>query len=145
MKINDLILKLFLRLAISTGLLSAVADRFGCWSEKYTAWGNWESFIHYTAKLNPWFFEAMIPLLAITATALEIIFAIFILVGFKTELMAKLTGFLLLIFALSMTFSGGIKTAFDASVFMASGAAFALGSMKRVKLLELDRLFMEKF
>jgi hypothetical protein len=53
-----------------------------------------------------------------------------------------LSGFLLLLFALSITFSTGIKGAFDFSVFSASAGAFALSKMKE-KYLELDS-FIEK-
>lgn len=141
---NRLLLKLFLRLSISIGFFSAVADRFGWWSERYSVWGNWESFVQYTAKINPWFPEQMIPFLAIMATVLEILLGLMILIGFKTEFAAKLSGYLLLVFAVSMTFSGGIKTALDASVFMGSAAAFALGNMKFVKLIEVDNLLMRK-
>ena len=48
-------------------------------------------------------------------------------------------GFLSLIFDLSMTFSTGIKGAFDYSVFSASAGAFAL-SLIKVKYWELDNL-----
>ena len=84
----------------------------------------------------------MIPTIGIIATAAEIIFAIFLISGFKTEFFAKLSGFLLLIFALSMTFSTGIKGALDFSVFSASAGAFALGLMKE-KYLELDTLIFK--
>lgn len=132
------IIKLFLRIAISVGFLSAVADRFGMWAKEVSAWGNWESFVKYTETINPWFPTALIPTLAIVATSAEILFAVFLLIGFKTELFAKLSGFLLLIFALSMSFSIGIKAPFDYSVFAASAGAFALGTMKE-KYLELDQ------
>ena len=72
-------------------------------------------------------------------TIAEIIFALVLLVGFKTELVARLSGLLLLLFALSMTFATGIKGAFDYSVFSASAAAFALSLMKE-KFLEVDNL-----
>ncbi|UBM58168.1 DoxX family protein [Marinilongibacter aquaticus] len=131
--------KLFLRLAISIGFLSAVADRLGLWSKTVSVWGNWDNFLDYTQTINPWLPTALIPAAGMLATAAEIIFGIFLLVGFKTELFAKLSGFLILLFALSMTFSTGIKGAFDFSVFTASAAAFALGTMKE-KHLELDSL-----
>lgn len=133
------IIKLFLRFSISISFLSAVADRFGWWNEGVSAWGNWNSFLEYTQFINPWFPSSMIPAIGFIATAAEIIFAVFLLVGFKTELFAKLSGFLLLIFALSMTFSTGIKGALDYSVLSASAAAFALSLMKE-KYLELDSL-----
>jgi len=136
---NNKIIKLFLRLAISSGFLSAVADRFGIWSKTVSVWGNWDSFLQYTELINPWFPKTMIPAIGILATTVEIVFAVCLIVGFKTELFAKLSGLLLLIFALSMTFSTGIKGAFDYSVFCASAGAFALSLMKE-KYWELDNL-----
>jgi len=133
------IIKLFLRLAIAIGFLSAVADRFGMWSKENSAWGNWDSFLAYTQLLNPWIPNSLIPTMGILATGAEITFAIFLIIGYKTELFAKLSGFLLLIFALSMTFTIGLKSAFDYSVFSASAGAFALGLLKE-KYLELDNL-----
>lgn len=129
--------KLFLRLALSLSFLSAVADRFGMWGKEVSAWGNWENFLDYTQVINPWVPSPFIPTLGAIATGAEIIFAFFILIGFKTELFAKLSGFLLLLFALSMTFSTGIKGALDFSVYTASAAAFALSTLKE-KYLEVD-------
>tara|TARA_R110000868_G_scaffold118221_3_gene313676 strand:+ start:9196 stop:9627 length:432 start_codon:yes stop_codon:yes gene_type:complete len=136
------VIKCFLRLAISFGFLSAVADRFGIWSKEVSVWGNWDNFLSYTQLINPWIPNSLIPTIGILATAAEIVFATFLIIGLKTELFAKLSGFLLLIFALSMTFSTGIKGAFDFSVFSASAGAFALSLMKE-KYLELDNLFFK--
>jgi len=135
-------IKLFLRLAISFSFLSAVADRFGLWPAQISVWGNWENFVAYTQVINPWLPEALVSPAAMVATAAEVIFPACLLVGFKTELVAKLSGILLLIFALAMAFSTGIKGAFDYSVFTASAAAFALSTMKE-KFLEVDR-FIDK-
>ena len=133
------VIKIFLRFTIATAFLSAVADRFGIWSKEVSVWGNWNSFLEYTQIINPWFPNSMTTIVGIIATTAEIIFAICLIIGFKTEMFAKLSGFLLLIFALSMTFSTGIKGAFDFSVFSASAGAFALSLMKE-KYLELDNL-----
>ena len=133
------ITKLFLRLALAASFLSAVADRLGMWPAEISAWGNWNSFVEYTAMINPWFPEAAIPAMALLATLAEVVFALFLLLGFKTELFARLSGFLLLLFALSMTFSTGIKGAFDYSVFTAAAGAFALSLLKD-KYLEVDCL-----
>lgn len=139
---NTQSVKLFLRLTISIGFLSAVADRLGMWGKEVSVWGNWNSFLEYTQIINPWVPNAMVTTLGIIATAAEIIFALFLLIGFKTEFFAKLSGFLLLIFALSMTFSTGIKSALDYSVFSACAGAFALSLMKE-KYFELDSLFLK--
>jgi len=138
-KMNKNLIKLFLRLALSFGFLSAVADRFGLWSKEISVWGGWENFLVYTQLINPWIPNSLILTIGIIATVAEIIFAVFLIIGFKTELFGKLSGFLLLIFALSMTFSTGIKGAFDFSVFTASAGAFALSLMKE-KYFELDTL-----
>lgn len=135
--------KLFLRFAIALGFLSAVADRFGIWPKEVSVWSNWDSFLEYTRVINPWFPDSFIPVIGAVATAAEIIFAICLILGFKTELFAKLSGVLLLIFALSMTFSIGIKGAFDYSVFSASAGAFALSVLKE-KYWEVDSLMSNK-
>ncbi len=140
---NAKYVKLFLRLALATAFLSAVADRFGFWPEGLNTWGNWDAFVAYTGTLNPWFPESLIPITAYIATALEVIFALFLLVGLKTELTAKLSGYLLLVFALAITFSYSIKGSFDYSVFTGAAAAFALALMKE-KYLELDTVLFSK-
>jgi thiosulfate dehydrogenase (quinone) large subunit len=137
------IIKLLLRLSISAGFLSAVADRFGWWSATVSVWGNWNNFIDYTRLINPWFSSGLISVVGAIATGAEIIFALFLLLGLKTELFARLSGFLLLAFGLSMTFSTGIKGAFDYSVFSASAGAFALSLMKE-KYLEVDGLISKQ-
>jgi len=140
---NTKIIKIFLRLAIAFGFLSAVGDRLGLWPEEISAWGNWENFLEYTQVINPVIPEMLIPAVGLVATAAEVIFGICLILGLKTELMAKLSGYLILFFALAITFSTGIKGAFDYSVFAASAGAFALSIMKE-KYLELDVLFSKK-
>ena len=137
------VIKLFLRLTSALGFVSAVADRFGLWSKEVSAWGNWDSFLEYTQLLMPMMPNDFIPAIGIIATTVEIFFALCLIIGFKTELFAKLSGFLLLIFGLAMTFSSGIKGAFDYSIFTASAGAFAL-SLIKTKYLELDTLFIKK-
>jgi len=132
-------IKLFLRLTLGTGFLSAVADRFGYWNLESSAWGNWDSFLEYTKTINPWFPDSLIPTIGLLATGAEIIFAICLILGFKTKLFAKLSGLLLLLFAVSMWFSVGIKGPIDYSVFTASAAAFALSGLKG-NYLEIDNI-----
>lgn len=136
-------IKLFLRLALGTAFLSAVADRFGFWPTEISVWGNWNSFVAYTGILNPWCPESALNILAWTATIAEIALGLALILGLKTELSAKLSGVLLLIFALSMTFATHVKGAFDFSVFTVSAAAFTLSTMKS-KFLELDSVIRFK-
>ena len=136
---NLKIIKLFLRFGVGMGFLSAVADRFGLWPEAVSAWGNWDNFLAYTKLINPLIPEMLIPATGILATAAETIFGICLILGLRTELIAKLSGYLLLVFALAITFSTGIKGAFDYSVFAASAGAFALSTFSE-KYLEADEL-----
>ena len=140
---NKKMIKLYLRIGIGIGFLSAVADRFGLWPPEISAWGNWESFLSYTEAINPLIPKMLIPTAGAIATAAELLFGVCLIIGFKTEQMAKLSGFLMLIFALAITFSSGIKGAFDYSVFAASAAAFGLSTLDE-KFLELDNLFLKK-
>lgn len=139
-----MLIKLFLRFSISISFLSAVADRFGWWGTTVSlSWGNWNNFLDYTRVINPWVPSGLISPIGAIATGAEISFALFLLVGWRTELFARLSGLLLLVFALSITFSTGIKGAFDYSVFSASAGAFALSLMKE-KYLELDSLISKR-
>ncbi len=137
---NIKVLKTFLRIALASAFLSAVADRFGLWPQEISSWGNWDAFISYTAVLNPWFPQSLVPVVGIVATVAEVVLAFALIIGVKTELSAQISGYLLLLFGLSMAITGGIKGPLDYSVFSASAAAFSLGFIK-VKYLELDTVF----
>jgi len=121
--------QLFLRLAISVTMLSAVADRFGFWGDN-SAWGNWENFEKYTRQLTFFLPETLSTFSAYTATFLEILFPLMLILGFKTRIAAYGTGILLLVLALSMTIALGIKAPLDYSVWVGSAAAFLLATQK---------------
>ncbi len=133
------IVKLFLRIALAVGFLSAVADRLGWWPSSVSAWGNWSSFLTYTEKLNPWAPTSLVPLLGWVATVAEVVLALCLLLGFRTQQAARASGALLLLFALSMTFALGPKPPLDYSVFAASAAAFSLALLPE-KFWELDQI-----
>jgi uncharacterized membrane protein YphA (DoxX/SURF4 family) len=123
----------FLRLGLSVGFLSAVADRLGMWGPygaANVAWGDMKHFLPYAAKLNPWFPAAIILPVGWIATIAELALGILLLIGWHTRRAAWLSGCLLLAFALGMTAGPGIKTAFNASVFAASGGAFMLATAR---------------
>jgi thiosulfate dehydrogenase [quinone] large subunit len=123
---SEQIIEWFLRISLSAGFLSAVADRFGLWDKAHSAWGDWQTFIHYTQTLNPSFLKPITPFIGGLATLLEILFAIGLLTRFKTVSVATGSGILLSLFALAMTFSNSVKAPLDYSVFTASAAAFSL-------------------
>lgn len=120
----------FLRLAFAITMLSAVADRLGFWGDN-AAWGNWGNFEKYTRQLTFFLPEILSTFSAYTATILEILFSMMLLLGIKTKIAAFGTGILLFIFAISMTFALGIKTPFDYSVWVGCAAAFLLASQEK--------------
>ena len=121
----------FLRIALAAGFLSAVADRFGLWGPAgaaNVAWGAWQPFVDYVAKLN-WFAPpASVPILAWTSTVAEVLLAIGLLIGWQLRWFALAAGLLLLSFAITMTLALGVKAPLDFSVFAAAGGAFLLAA-----------------
>jgi putative oxidoreductase len=121
----------FLRIALAAGFLSAVADRFGLWGPAgaaNVAWGAWQPFVNYVAKLN-WFApQASIPLLAWASTVAEVVLGIGLLIGWQLRWFALAAGLLLLSFAITMTLALGVKAPLDFSVFAAAGGAFLLAA-----------------
>ncbi len=123
---------LFVRIALGTAFLSAVADRFGLWGAPgapNVAWGGFGPFVAYTARLNPFLPAGFAPALAWLATAAEVGLGVALLVGFRVRSVALASGALLLAFAFAMTVSVGIKAPLDASVFTAAAGAFLLASV----------------
>ena len=121
----------FLRVALAAGFLSAVADRFGLWGPAgapNVAWGAWQPFIDYVAKLNWFVLPASVPILAWTSTVAEVILAIGLLIGWQLRWFALAAGLLLLSFAITMTLALGVKAPLDFSVFAAAGGAFLLAA-----------------
>jgi putative oxidoreductase len=121
----------FLRIVLAAGFLSAVADRFGLWGRAgapNVAWGAWQPFVDYVAKLN-WFApSASIPILAWTSTVAEVVLAVGLLIGWQLPWFALAAGLLLLSFAITMTLALGVKAPLDFSVFAAAGGAFLLAA-----------------
>jgi uncharacterized membrane protein YphA (DoxX/SURF4 family) len=139
---------IFLRVALAASFLSAVADRLGVWGpsgKSGVAWGNFANFEAYTAILN-WFLpHNWIHPLALLDTALEVLLGIFLLLGLATRVTAFVSGVLLLLFALAMSFapSVGILSALGYSVFSASAGAFLL-ALNGPHRCSLDHLLTKK-
>src|SRR5215472_2720171 len=122
---------LYLRIVLAAAFLTSVTDRFGIWGPPGTmnaAWGDMTHFMAYAAKLNPWFPIRVIPVVAWFVTVAETVLAVVLLLGFHTRVSARLSGWLLLAFAIGMTAGTGIKSALNASVFSASAGAFLLAT-----------------
>jgi hypothetical protein len=118
------------RVALAVSFLSAVADRFGLWGPfgaARVAWGDFERFTAYTARLL-WFLPpSLVAPAAILATGAELILAGGLLVGWRLHWWAFAAAALLLSFALTMSCALGVKAPLDYSVWTAAAAALLLG------------------
>ena len=119
----------FLRFSLAASFLSAVADRFGLWGEAGSpgvVWGNFEIFQDYTGSLLFFLPKGLVGFFAWTATIIEVLLSIFLIIGLKLKETAFVSGILLASFALSMVLAYGIKSPLDYSVFTACAASFSL-------------------
>lgn len=126
-----------LRIVLGITMLSAVADRFGLWGAPGApgvAWGNWDNFIVYTQTLNSFASKSLAEVLGASATFFEIVFGLFLILGFKTRQVALGTSALMLLFALSMAVSVSVKAPFDYSVLTSAAAALLLSTLDRTYL-----------
>ncbi len=71
------------------------------------AWGSFEPFLIYTGELVPFLPARMIPVAGWTATVLEVVLAVGLLVGLRLRVVAFASGLLLLMFAVTMTTAHG--------------------------------------
>jgi putative oxidoreductase len=116
---------MLLRIAMAATFLSAVASRLNLWGKSSSGW---DGFLAYTAEVLPFAPKQLVPLLAVVSTVLEITFSLMLLAGWKTRQAATGAACLLLLFALAMAYSGGIKSPLDYSVFVDAAACFLLAS-----------------
>jgi putative oxidoreductase len=117
---------LYLRLALGASFLSGIADRFGLYTGRNVGYGNFAGFVEYTAKVNSFMPASTIPFLAWTATVLELAFGLALVLGIWLRWAALGSSALLLLFAIAMAISFGIKSPLDYSVFSASAGALVL-------------------
>ncbi len=125
--------QLWLRLAVSSAFLSAVADRLGFWGKPGSpdvTWGDWEQFLHYSNQVNSFAPEFLREFLARAATALELVLALLLLVGYRIKWAAYGSAVLLALFAIAMTISFGIKSTLDYSVWIGAAGCLLLGAVK---------------
>ena len=117
---------LYLRLALGISFLSGIADRFGLYTGRNVGYGNFEGFVRYAAKVNSFMPASTIPFFAWAATIAELAFGLALVLGIWLRWAALGSAILLLLFAIAMAISFGIKSPLDYSVFTASAGALVL-------------------
>ncbi|MCY1481969.1 hypothetical protein D3C87_364900 [compost metagenome] len=135
-----------LRIALGVSFLSAVADRLGIlgpFGERNIEWGNWDSFITYTATMMPFLDRPAVNIMGSIASIAEAVIGILLIIGFKTRLAAISSCILTLLFALAMTVFLGIKAPINFSVFTAITASLMLSKIT-VYEWSIDNLLLRK-
>ncbi|MBN2817934.1 MAG: DoxX family protein [Bacteroidales bacterium] len=116
---------MLLRLATGANFLSPVASRLGFWGQQSSGW---DEFIVYAGQVNSFAPQNMIYPLAIVATLLESLFGVLLIIGYTTRWVSLGASALTFIFAMAMTYSFGIKSPLDYSVFVDCTSAFLLAT-----------------
>ena len=119
---------LYARLALGSAFLSAVAARFGLWDARPRPFAD---FVGYTGEVLSFLPPPAIPFFAVAATVAETTLGILLIAGIGRRWTASASAVLLVVFAISMTISFGVKSPLDASVFSASAAALLLSLVER--------------
>ena len=117
----------YARWALGAAFLSGIASRFGWWGAG-VGYGSFERFLAYTAEVNAFMPAATIPFLGWSATVLELVFGVLLIVGLWPRRVALGSAVLLALFGVAMAISFGPKEPLDYSVFSASAAALLLAS-----------------
>lgn len=130
----------FVRLALGATYISAYSGRTNLFGGHPDGW---EQFLKYASDVNSYAPESLKLFLAITATVLEIVISILLIVGFQTKKVAAASGILTLLFALAMTYSFGIKEPLDYGVFVNFTAAFLLATLPE-HILSVDQYLAKR-
>ena len=126
------IARICLRVCLSAGFLSAIADRFGLYGPPGTAgvsWGDWAHFLQFVAYLNSFMPKALIPTIGVVETVIEFTLAVALLVGVYQRIVAWASAALLMSFAATMSIALGIRAPLGYGVFTAVGGALLLGAV----------------
>jgi putative oxidoreductase len=127
-----LLTRVFVRVALASAFLVAVADRLGLlgpYGSRNVSWGDWKHFQDYVAVLN-WFVpKAWIPALSSLETVIETGLGLGLLVGLYPRIVAWSSAVLLCSFALTMSIALGILAPLGYGVFTGIGAALLLGAV----------------
>jgi len=119
------------RVTIASAYLLALWNRFDDFSR----------FIRYAGRVLSFMPAAVIPFLAVIATACEVSLCVAMLIGFKTRWAAAGSAILLFMFATSMVISG--LSQFDWAVYVLAAGAFMLATVDAT-LLSLDSIMPGK-
>lgn len=86
----------------------AVADRFGLFGTEGVSWGTWDAFVAYTARLLPFVPDSLVEAAAVSATAGEVVLAVWLLSGWQRRWAGKAAAGLLTVYLVAMGLAVGL-------------------------------------
>lgn len=131
-----------LRIATAANFLSAVAGRLGYW-DGTPLQEKWQGFIAYTGQVNSFAPASIVPFLALSATIIEVIIALLLLIGYKTRWAALAGSILTFIFFVTMSISFGMQTPMNYSVLVDCTSALLLATMPAYRW-SMDEVLAQK-
>ncbi len=108
------------RLFLAMVYLWVVADRLGFLGKvgnTGVVWGDFDTFLDYTATLNPWFSRGLSNILGYFVTIIEVVFSVLFLLKIRLKETALASFSILSIFTISMIFSLGITEGLEFILF----------------------------
>ncbi|MDD0854336.1 hypothetical protein HBN50_14585 [Halobacteriovorax sp. GB3] len=108
------------RLTLAVIYFWVVADRLGLLGKAGNmgvVWGNFDTFLDYTATLNAWMPRAVSDILGYLATIIEIVLGVLLMTGIRLKEASLVSASLLIVFTLSMVVSLGISSSLDFIIF----------------------------
>src|SRR5262249_30378607 len=130
-----------LRMFIGFAFFSAVCDRFGLWGGPGSAggsWGDFPTFVRYTAQVNAFLPWTVIPALAVIETILEGSLGVAMLAGWRVRKAVPASALLLTAFSAAMTISLGFTSQFPYAVPVMAAGAWQL-AMTDASAYSIDR------
>jgi putative oxidoreductase len=118
-----------LRIAIGVNFGLAVLDRaglFGPYGSPGVSWGDWPHFVAYTAQVNSFLPATWAPMLAVAATIYEIVLAITLVLGIRTDIFIIAAAILLFMYGVAMTISMGFASQLPYAVIVLFAGAWVL-------------------
>ncbi|MFG1499400.1 MauE/DoxX family redox-associated membrane protein [Halobacteriovorax sp. XZX-3] len=108
------------RYLLAITYLWVVADRLsllGPAGNMGVVWGDFDTFLSYTASLNPWFPKKVSYFFGYIVTIVEVLLAVFFIFNVRLKETFLASFILLVTFTFSMIFSVGFEQAYDFIIF----------------------------
>lgn len=134
-----------LRIFIGVAFTGAICDRLGLFGGPGTpgvSWGNFKTFVAYTAQVNSFLPATLIPSLAAIESFIEGALGAAMMLGFSVRKVTLSSAALLCCLGLAMTISLGFASQFPFAVFVLTAGALVLATLDTSSRCSVDAIFL---